>query len=173
MFRDPLMILGSLIILLMMSPQLTDFVFILLPVVSIVITSIGKSLKRTSTKAQQAMGGIMAQTEENLTALKVIKAFNAEGLKNSLFQKTADRYFQVMNRVLRKSDLASPLSEFMGASVFAIIIWYGVVWCLLMAALRPKNLSPISCSFTRLSPLLNPCLRYRTKYNVPMLRANE
>lgn len=125
LFRDPIMIIGSLIILLAMSPQLTVFVFILLPVVSIVITSVGKSLKRTSAKAQGTMGRILSMVEENLSGLKVIKAFNAQDSKNRIFKVSADRYFTVMNRVLRKNDLASPLSEFLGASVFAVIIWYG------------------------------------------------
>lgn len=125
LFRDPIMIIGSLIILLLMSPQLTVFVFILLPVVSIVITTVGKSLKRSSSKAQSTMGQILSMVEENLSGLKVIKAFNAQESKNTIFSKSANRYFVLMNRVLRKSDLASPLSEFLGATVFAVIIWYG------------------------------------------------
>lgn len=125
LFRDPIMIIGSLIILLVMSPQLTVFVLILLPVMSIIITTIGKSLKRSSGKAQGTMSRILSQVEENLSGLKVIKAFNAAESKNRIFRASADRYFVVMNRVLRKTDLASPMSEFMGATVFAIIIWYG------------------------------------------------
>ena len=125
LFRDPIMIIGSLIILLVMSPQLTVFVLILLPVMSIIITAIGKSLKRSSGKAQGTMGRILSQVEENLSGLKVIKAFNAADSKNRIFRASADRYFVVMNRVLRKTDLASPMSEFMGATVFALIIWYG------------------------------------------------
>ena len=124
-FREPIIILTSLGILLWMSPQLTLFVFIMLPVVSIVVTAIGKSLKKSSTKAQNKMGELMSQTEENVTGLKVIKAFNAENLKKNLFQKTVDAYFGLMNKVMRRNDLASPLSEFMGASVMAVIIWYG------------------------------------------------
>lgn len=124
-FREPIMILGSLGILLYMSPQLTLFVFILLPVVSFIVSRIGKSLKRSSAKAQSKVGQIMSQTEENITGLKVIKAFNAEGLKQNLFQRTINAYFSLMNSVMRKSDLASPLSEFLGTSVMAAVIWYG------------------------------------------------
>lgn len=124
-FREPLMIISSLAILVWMSPELTLFVFILLPVIALVITTIGKSLKRSSVKAQNKMGELMSQTEENLTGLKVIKAFNAEHLKKGLFNATVGNYFRLMNRVMRKSDMASPLSEFLGASVMAVIIWYG------------------------------------------------
>ncbi len=124
-FREPIMIIASLAILIWMSPALTVFVFILLPVVSFIVTSIGKSLKRSSVKAQEKMGELMSQTEENLSGLKVIKAFNAEQLKGNLFQRTIDQYFRLMNSVMRKNDLASPLSEFLGAVVMAVIIWYG------------------------------------------------
>lgn len=124
-FREPVMIISSLFFLVAMSAELTVFVFILLPVVALVITSIGKSLKRSSTKAQAKMGEIMSQTEENLSGLKVIKAFNAEGLKRKLFDSTIGSYFRLMNSVMRKNDMSSPLSEFLGAVVMAIIIWYG------------------------------------------------
>lgn len=124
-FREPVMILGSLAILLYMSPALTLFVFILLPVVSLVVSRIGKSLKKSASRAQQRVGEIMSQTEENITGLKVIKAFNAEPLKKNLFQRTIDSYFHTMNSVMRKSDLASPLSEFLGTAVMAAVIWYG------------------------------------------------
>jgi subfamily B ATP-binding cassette protein MsbA len=124
-FREPIMIIASLIILLLMSPGLTLFVFVLLPVVSLIVTRIGKSLKRSSFKAQNKMGELMSQTEENLSGLKVIKAFNAEDLKRSLFQRTVDTYFNIMNSVMRKNDLASPLSEFLGATVMAVVIWFG------------------------------------------------
>lgn len=124
-FREPVMVLGSLSILLWMSPELTLFVFILLPLVSFIVTRIGKSLKKSSARAQSKMGELMSQTEENVGGLKVIKAFNAAELKKSLFQKTVDSYFRLMNSVMRKSDMASPLSEFLGASVMALVIWYG------------------------------------------------
>lgn len=124
-FREPIMIIASLAILVWMSPQLTVFVLILLPVVTWLITRIGKSLKRTSNKAQHQAGTILSQTEEDLTGLKVIKAFNAGQQKEHLFHRLTEGYFQQMNRVLRKRDLASPISEFLGAAVMALIIWYG------------------------------------------------
>lgn len=124
-FREPITIISTLFFLVMMSPDLTVFVFILLPVVALVVTSIGKSLKKSSTKAQTKMGEIISQTEENLTGLKVIKAFNAEDLKKKLFDNSIGAYFRMMNSVMRKNDMSSPLSEFLGVVVMAIIIWYG------------------------------------------------
>lgn len=124
-FREPFIILSSLAILVWMSPQLTLFVFLLLPVVSFLITRIGKSLKRASTKAQESMGDILSLTEESVSGLKVIKAFTAEEQKSKLFDRAANNYFRLMNKVIRRNDLASPISEFMGSLVMAVIIWYG------------------------------------------------
>lgn len=124
-FREPVMIIGSLIILFTMSVKLTLLVFIVLPVIALVLTLIGKSLKRSSAKAQSKMGELMSRVEEDLTGLKVIKAFNAEDVKRELFGKVVNHYFRLMNSVTRKSDLASPLSEFLGAVMIAFVIWYG------------------------------------------------
>ena len=93
--------------------------------VSLLITRIGKSLKRASTRAQESMGDILSLTEETVSGLKVIKAFTAEEQKASLFARAANNYFSLMNKVIRRNDLASPISEFMGSLVMAIIIWYG------------------------------------------------
>lgn len=124
-FREPFIILSSLAVLVWMSPQLTIFVLLLLPVVSLLITRIGKSLKRASTRAQESMGEILSLTEETVSGLKVIKAFTAEEQKASLFARAANSYYSLMNKVIRRNDLASPISEFMGSLVMAIIIWYG------------------------------------------------
>jgi subfamily B ATP-binding cassette protein MsbA len=124
-FREPLIILSSLVVLVWMSPQLTVFVLVLLPLVSLLITRIGKSLKRSSTQAQEAMGEILSLAEEDVTGLKVIKAFTAEEQKANLFARSVNNYYRLMNKVLRKNDLASPISEFMGSLVMAVIIWYG------------------------------------------------
>jgi subfamily B ATP-binding cassette protein MsbA len=125
MFKDPVMIVASLAVLVWMSPQLTLFVLLLLPIVSFLITRIGKSLKRSSKAAQQKIGEILALTEEDVTGLKVIKAFNAEAQKAKLFNQASQKYFRFTNKVVRKSELASPISEFLGSVVMAIIIWYG------------------------------------------------
>lgn len=124
-FREPVMILASLAVLLVMNYRLTLFVLILLPVVTILITRIGKSLKKASTRAQRMAGEILSQIEEDIGGLRVIKAFNAEAQKRSMYEHKTQSYFHFMNRVLRRHDLASPVSEFLGATVMAVVIWYG------------------------------------------------
>lgn len=124
-FREPIMIIGSLVVLLWMSAKLTVFVLVLLPVVSILVALIGKSLRRSSGKAQQQMGQLMSLAEESISGLRILKAFNAEPLKQRGFDNQNTEYFRTMNRVLRKHDLASPVSEVFGTMVMAVVIWFG------------------------------------------------
>jgi len=124
-FRDPLNIVVFLVTLMIMSPQLTIFVLILLPLTAFLISKIGKSLKRSSDKVQNKMGIILSVIEETLSGLRIIKAFNAIDYSGKKFKKMNDGYTKIMTRVYRKRDLANPLSEFLGVLVGVIIIWFG------------------------------------------------
>lgn len=125
LFKEPIMILASLGVLIYMNAQLTLFVLVMLPVVSFIITSVGRSLKKSSTSAQEFMGELIARIDETVGGLRILKAFNAEKHVHENFNRANDRYYRMMNRVLRRSDLASPLSETLGASIMAIVIWFG------------------------------------------------
>ncbi len=124
-FREPITILSFLITLFIISPSLTLFVLILLPVSGFLIGRIGKSLKRTSEKGQKKMGVILSLIEETISGLRIIKAFNAIDYVNKRFHKTNWEYTKIMTRLYRKRDLASPMSEFLGAIVMVIVVWYG------------------------------------------------
>jgi len=124
-FREPLVIIGSLIFLLYVSPQLTLFVFGLMLFTGIIIGGIGKTLKKKSAKVQQRLGDLVAMLDENLAGLRVLKSFNAEKTQAEKFQKENDDYSNLLTRLLRRRDLSSPLSEFLGVSMVAILLWYG------------------------------------------------
>ncbi|PID94339.1 MAG: antibiotic ABC transporter ATP-binding protein [Bacteroidetes bacterium] len=124
-FRDPVTILSYLVTLFVLSPSLSVFILILLPVTALVIGHIGKTLKRSSVKGQAKMGLLQSLMEETMDGLRIIKAFNAIDPSNKNFQKENDRYTRLMVRVFRKRDLASPLSEVLGVTVIAIVLWYG------------------------------------------------
>jgi len=124
-FREPITIISFLITLFIISPMLTLFVLVLLPVSGFLIGRIGKSLKRTSEKGQKKMGVILSFIEETISGLRIIKAFNAIDYVDERFHKTNNEYTKIMIRLFRKRDLASPMSEFLGAIVMVIVIWYG------------------------------------------------
>ncbi|MEI6433406.1 MAG: ABC transporter ATP-binding protein [Bacteroidota bacterium] len=124
-FRDPITMITFLITLFVLSPSLTVFVLVLLPVSGLIIGRIGKSLKRTSDKGQLRMGIILSMIEETISGLRIIKAFNAIDFANNRFRNTNNDYNRLMIRLYRKRDLASPLSEFLSACVVTIVLWYG------------------------------------------------
>ena len=127
LFREPLAIILTLILLFALSWELTLFSLILLPVSALIISRIGKSLKRTSAKAQDKLGSLSAALQETLGGIRIIKAFNAEDQIKDNFDDINHRYKTVLTRALRKRDLASPLNEFMGACVMIALVYFGGV----------------------------------------------
>lgn len=124
-FKNPIMILLYLIVLFTMSWRLTIFVLILLPISVLLIGRIGKSLKRKSLLGQQLSGELIAQIEETLGGLRVVKAFNAESKLNQRFQSLNETIRHTFNRIHTRYFLAHPVSEFLGTAVIAILLWYG------------------------------------------------
>jgi len=123
--REPLMIIGSLSVMLFISPKLTLFVILLLLISTLILGSIGRALKRQSNEAQDKLGTLMSLLEQGLSGLKVIKAFNAQDYQKVKFKEVNDDYRGILTRLLRRRDLSSPLSEFLGIGIFAILILYG------------------------------------------------
>ncbi len=124
-FREPLTIILFLATMIFISPQLTLFVLILLPLTALLITRIGKSLKRTSVKSKERLGFLLSIIEETLSGLRVIKAFNAEQSVQEKFESQNRKYTITMNRMYRKTDLSSPMSEFLGACVLVVVMYFG------------------------------------------------
>jgi subfamily B ATP-binding cassette protein MsbA len=125
LFKDPLNIILSFTAMIMISPSLTMFSLILMPISALIIGRISKSLKRTSRKGQDKQGEVLSFLEESITGLRIIKAFNAEGAIRHSFFKMNDSLRRISIRLLNKRDAASPLSEFLGACVMVGVIWYG------------------------------------------------
>jgi subfamily B ATP-binding cassette protein MsbA len=123
--REPLSIIFTIIIMLLISAKLTLFVFIFIPVTGLVISRIGKSLKRKSDRVQKEQGTFLSTLEETLSGLRIIKAFNAEDKFNKKFQESTTRFYNFSNKLLNRQNLASPTSEFLGITVIAILLWYG------------------------------------------------
>jgi subfamily B ATP-binding cassette protein MsbA len=124
-FREPLTIIVFLITLIVISPTLTLFVVILLPLTGIIIAFIGKSLRRSSAKSQKKLGDILSIVEETISGLRIIKGFNAIEVTDEKFREQNSILTHVMNRLYRKRDLASPMSEFLSTLVLVVILWFG------------------------------------------------
>ncbi len=125
MFKNPVMILVCLGMMIAISWQLTLFVLVLLPIAGVAMGKIGKRLKRTSLEGQQQWGLIMSNIEETLGGLRIIKAFNAEDKVKKRFHEGTEKFFRISNRVARRQALAHPMSEFLGTTTIAIVLWFG------------------------------------------------
>ena len=125
MIKNPILILVSVAVMVYMSWSLTLFVFVMFPIAGYIIGRIGKSLKKESRKGQQKMGEILSVIEEDLSGLRIIKAFNAENRAIERFERKNESYFQIMNQLMWRRFLAHPMSEFLGTTVIIIVLWYG------------------------------------------------
>lgn len=124
-FKEPVTILATLITMLVLSPQLTLFVLIILPVSGYIIGRIGKTLKRTSTKAQELQGIINSIIEETIAGIRIIKSYTAEHDLAAKFQQVNKQHNTLVTGMIRKRDLSTPLSEFLGITVVVIVLYIG------------------------------------------------
>ncbi len=124
-FREPLSIVIHLGVLIYWSPELTLFSIILLPFTALIISIIGKSLKRTAKQGQEQMGVVYSMMEETLGGIRIIKAFNAMKQVMGRFKHENLKHQKLITKAFRKRDLSSPLNETVGAFVMICIVWYG------------------------------------------------
>ncbi len=123
--REPLTIIFSLATMLFISPKLTLFVFLFLPLSGFLISKVGKSLKRGSLKVQTEQGVFLSILEETMGGLRIIKAFHAENLFQKKFEESNERFYKYSNTVLNRQNLASPLSELLGIITIGVLLVYG------------------------------------------------
>jgi ATP-binding cassette, subfamily B, bacterial MsbA len=124
-FRDPVTVILFLSTMFVMSPQLTFFVLVLLPIAGFLIGAIGSSLRKSSSKAMTEMGNIVSTIEESLGGLRIIKGFSAESSAKKKFGTVTNKHRRLVINALRKRDLSAPMSEFLGASVMAVVLYFG------------------------------------------------
>lgn len=125
LIRDPLNILIILGVLVYISPVLSVFLLVLLPLTGFLIGRISRSLKKQSTASAEELGTLMSILDETLGGLRVIKAFNAEKILRNRFFSTNNNLNHIRNKMNFRKDLASPMSEFMGVIVLSCILWFG------------------------------------------------
>ena len=125
LIKEPLTILIVLTMLIFLSPQLSLFLLILLPLTGFIIGRVSRSLRKQSGAAQEEMGTLMSILDETLGGLRVIKAFNAEKLLRKRFSTSNETLTHLRNRMIFRKDLASPLSEFLGILVLCCVLYFG------------------------------------------------
>lgn len=154
--REPLTIVFSIVAMLAISAKLTLFVFIFIPISGLIISRIGKNLKAKSKKAQQETGYFISILDETLGGMKVVKSYNAENLFISKFNTSITKLQQLTNSIGNKSNLASPMSEFLGILTIAVLLYYGGYMVLVDKSLASTAfIGYIALAYTILTPAKN------------------
>ena len=125
MFKNPIMIIACLTMMIALSWQLTLFVLILLPIAGLIMGGVGKRLKRVSLEGQTQWGVMLSNIEETIGGLRIVKAFNAERKVRNRFEGENEKYRNIVTRLSRRYELAHPMSEFLGTLTIAIVLWFG------------------------------------------------
>ncbi len=123
--KDPLMVIFTLISMFIISPKLSIFVIVFIPLCGFVISLVGKSLRRKSLKVQKEQGQFISLVDETLSGMKILKIFNAEDKFLEKFMNSTNRFYRFSNSVLNRKNLASPLSEFLGITAISGVLWVG------------------------------------------------
>ena len=126
-FKAPIIIAGCLVFMFYISVKLSLFVFILLIFTALIIGGVGRSLRASSGTVQQKLGNLSTMIEETLSGLRIIRAYNAQAYTSKKFKQENESYYSTLNTLLRKRDMAAPLSEFLGVTVVAVLLWYGTM----------------------------------------------
>ena len=125
LIKDPLTILFYFAFMITLSPKLTLFVLIVLPLAGLIIGKVGKMLKKESKEGQTKLAGIISTVEETISGLRIIKAFNAIRYSEGKFEEQNSDYTKVLRGIHRKRDMSSPMSEFLSSAVVILVLWFG------------------------------------------------
>jgi ATP-binding cassette, subfamily B, bacterial MsbA len=161
-FRDPILIITYLAALFYMSPKLSLFVLVLLPVSGIIIGRIGKTLRSTSLQGQKKLGLILSVFEETISGLRIVKAFNAEEKMQERFEATNSFFTRLQEKIYRRQQLASPVSEFLGIMVMVIVLWYG--GAMVLGKNSTLSSSALITYLVVFSQIINPAKSVTTAY---------
>jgi subfamily B ATP-binding cassette protein MsbA len=125
LYFQPLNILIFMIALVVLSAKLTLYILLFLPITALIIGVIGRSLRKKSTKNQALLGKVMSSFEETLGGIRIIKAFNGSKFFFKRYSDQDQEYTRNNISVQRRYDLSSPVSETVGISVSALLLWLG------------------------------------------------
>ncbi|MEP6796415.1 MAG: ABC transporter ATP-binding protein [Saprospiraceae bacterium] len=124
-FKEPIVIIGSITFMLFTSLRLTIFVFILILITVFIVGRISRNLKRQSKEAQSRLADLVIHVEESLNGMRIIQGFNAQQYQRNRFSVINERYKKLLTRIMYRRDLSSPLSETLGIVIVSVLLWYG------------------------------------------------
>ena len=166
LIKNPILIICYFSALIYFSWELTLFTLTVVPVMAWGMSAIGKKLKRKSLEAQEKWSETMAQLDETLGGLRVIKAFIAEDKMKERFTSTANEYRKASAKVAVRQASAHPVSELLGSIMIMIVLWFGGT--LILSEKAPIDASTFIYYMTILYSVLQPLKEFsKASYNIP------
>lgn len=150
--QSPLNIILFLAAMLTMSAKLTLFVFAMILFMALFIGRIGKSLKKESIEGKEVTGRLTSILDESIYGIKIIQSFFVQNWIYAKFSRENKNYFETYNRMYRKRDLSSPLTEFLAITVVCIVLWFGGQIVLNNEGLTASNFIAFMVVFSQLIP---------------------
>ena len=167
LIRNPITLAIYFFTLFAVSWQLTLFVLLVLPFAGWIMGIVSRKLKSQSIAAQGQYGDIMAQLDETLGGLRIIKAFIAETKMAERFRKINDGFRSAMNAMVIRQTSAHPMSEFLGTSVIVIVLWFGGY--LILSQNSPIDAATFIFYMVILYSIINPLKEFsKAFYNIPL-----
>lgn len=166
LIKNPILIICYFSALIYLSWELTLFTVTVVPLMAWGMSAIGKKLKRKSLEAQEKWSETMAQLDETLGGLRIIKAFIAEDKMKERFANTANAYRKASGKVAMRQASAHPVSELLGSIMIMIVLWFGGT--LILSEKAPIDASTFIFYMTILYSVLAPLKEFsRASYNIP------
>ena len=125
LIREPLTIIFTLLVMFSISMKLSFFILVFIPISGVFISLIGKKLRRDSDQIQKEQGYFLSIIDETINGQKIIKTFGASNSFLNKFKKSTKRFFNFSNKVLHRTNLAAPSSEFLGITIIGVLLWFG------------------------------------------------
>ena len=125
LIREPLTIIFTLLVMFSISIKLSFFILFFIPISGVFISLIGKKLRRDSDQIQKEQGYFLSIIDETINGQKIIKTFGVSNSFLNKFKKSTKRFFNFSNKVLHKTNLAAPSSEFLGITIIGVLLWFG------------------------------------------------
>ena len=138
-FIEPINIITFISILFIINLKLATIALFIIPITSLVILLIGKSIRRKSKRTAEQIAEIMGRISEILNSIRVVKAFGNEDYESKRFKKEQDKYYSLITRRAKLKLTASPIAETIGAIIGVLLLWVGGSDVLVMKTMNSED----------------------------------
>lgn len=163
LIKEPFLIIGLCIALFSISPQLTIYGLLILPIAGVLISTIAKRLKTKAKKSQEVMGRLSVILDETFSGMRIIKAFGVRRSIIAKFSSESKTYEKLSLDISKRYELSGPISEFLGVVAMSVILLLGGNLILSESAL--VNGPEFIAFLIIFSQILNPLKAFSTSYS--------